>query len=116
MSETLKVPRKLAFQVEVIAMETKICEAVDGVSRGRVTVADYLAAQGLPADWRFASAFGRVAAEMFRQDYGREPSLAFQLINGHFRSVMAYRLYEVHVLATAWETYPRTACLPVLTA
>lgn len=77
----------------------------------KITVAEYLARQGLPADWRYASPFGRVTAETYRAAYRREPRKAFRLINGRFRRVMAYRPSERHVLATAWGIYPRTASL-----
>ncbi len=72
------------------------------------TVAEYLVSRGLPADWRYASPFGRIAAETYRARYHREPRHAFRLINGRFRRVMAYRASEVHVMATAWDRYPRT--------
>ena len=74
----------------------------------RTTVVEYLASRGLPADWRYASPFGRLAAEAYRATYRREPSKAWRFINGRFRRVMAYRPSEVHVLATAWDRYPRT--------
>lgn len=74
----------------------------------KITVAEYLVTRGLPANWRYASPLGRIAAETYRAAYGREPRHAFRLINGRFRRVMAYRASERHVLATAWETYPRT--------
>lgn len=74
----------------------------------RITVAEYLVQRGLPADWRYASPFGRIAAETYRAAYHREPRKAFRFINGRFRRVMAYRPSEVHVLQTAWDRYPRT--------
>ncbi|MFJ4828479.1 hypothetical protein ACIP79_00850 [Streptomyces sp. NPDC088747] len=74
----------------------------------KTTVAEYLASRGLPADWRYASPFGRLAAETYRAHYHREPRRAFRFINGRFRRVMAYRPSEVHVMATAWDRYPRT--------
>lgn len=74
----------------------------------KTTVAEYLASRGLPADWRYASPFGRIAAQIYRSRYHREPRRAFRLINGRFRRVMAYRPSEVHVMATAWDRYPRT--------
>lgn len=74
----------------------------------RTTVVEYLASRGLPADWRYASPFGRLAAEAYRAEYRREPGKAFRLINGRFRRVMAYRASEAHVMATAWDRYPRT--------
>lgn len=74
----------------------------------KLTVAEYLSRRGLPADWRYASPFGRIAAETYRARYHREPRHAFRLINGRFRRVMAYRPSEVHVMATAWDRYPRT--------
>ncbi|MGW6789972.1 hypothetical protein [Streptomyces chartreusis] len=74
----------------------------------RTTVAEYLASRGLPADWRYASPFGRLAAEAYRAEYRREPGKAFRLINGRFRRVMAYRASEAHVMALAWDRYPRT--------
>ncbi|MFF0183472.1 hypothetical protein [Streptomyces sp. NPDC005244] len=74
----------------------------------KLTVAEYLSRRGLPADWRYASPFGRLAAEIYRAAYRREPRKAFRLINGRFRRVMAYRPSEVHVMATAWDRYPRT--------
>lgn len=78
------------------------------VSR-RITVAEYLVRRGLPADWRYGSPFGRVAAEIYRSTYRREPLRAFRWINGRFRRVMAYRPPEVHVLTAAWERYGCTA-------
>ncbi|MFH8405474.1 hypothetical protein ACH4FX_11970 [Streptomyces sp. NPDC018019] len=75
----------------------------------KITVAEYLVTRGLPATWRYASPFGRIAAETYRSIYRREPRKAFRLINGRFRRVMAYRASELHVLAEAWESYPRTA-------
>ncbi|AZM51837.1 hypothetical protein DMA15_03905 [Streptomyces sp. WAC 01529] len=75
----------------------------------KTTVAEYLVTRGLPADWRYASPFGRIAAETYRSVYRREPRKAFRLINGRFRRVMAYRASERHVLDTAYEIYPRTA-------
>lgn len=77
----------------------------------RITTAEYLAQRGLPADWRYASPYGRIAAEIYRDTYRREPGRAFRLINGRFRRVMAYRPSEAHVLATAWRSYRRTATL-----
>jgi hypothetical protein len=78
------------------------------VSR-RVTVAEYLVRHGLPADWQYGSPYGRVAAEIYRSTYRREPLRAFRWINGRFRRVMAYRPFEAHVLAIAWEQYGCTA-------
>jgi hypothetical protein len=78
------------------------------VSR-KVTVAEYLVQRDLPADWRFGSPFGRVAARIYRTTYRTEPSRAFQFINGRFRRVMAYRQSELHVLAAAWAQYGSTA-------
>jgi hypothetical protein len=75
----------------------------------RTTVAEYLVQRGLPADWRFGSPLGRIAAQIYRQTYGREPGRAFRLINGRFRRVMAYRPSETHVLTAAWERYGCTA-------
>jgi hypothetical protein len=75
----------------------------------RITVAEYLAGRGLPADWRYGSPLGRVAAQIYRQTYRREPSKAWRLINGRFRRVMAYRPSETHVLAAAWDRYGCTA-------
>ncbi|WP_030777172.1 hypothetical protein [Streptomyces sp. NRRL S-920] len=75
----------------------------------KTTVAEYLATRGLPANWRYASPFGRIAAETYRSIYRREPRKAFRFINGKFRRVMAYRASERHVLDTAWDIYPRCA-------
>lgn len=75
----------------------------------RTTVAEYLVRRGLPADWRFGSPLGRVAAEIYRQTYRREPGRAFRFINGRFRRVMAYTPGERHVLAEAWDCYGRYA-------
>jgi hypothetical protein len=74
----------------------------------RTTVAEYLVQRGLPADWRYGSPLGKVAARVYRETYHHEPSRAWRLINGRFRRVMAYRPAEAHVLAEAWELYPRT--------
>lgn len=71
----------------------------------RITVAEYLVQRGLPADWRFGSPFGRVAAEVYRDTYRREPGRAFRFINGRFRRVMAYLPSEMHVLTAAWDRY-----------
>ncbi|WP_327377986.1 hypothetical protein OG393_30910 [Streptomyces sp. NBC_01216] len=79
----------------------------------RITVAEYLVRQGLPADWRYASAYGRAAARVYRQTYRREPGKAFRMIGLRFYRVMAYRPAEAHVLVAAWDQYPRTASLPV---
>ncbi|WAZ20206.1 hypothetical protein STRCI_001307 [Streptomyces cinnabarinus] len=75
----------------------------------RITVAEYLVRRGLPADWRFGSWLGRVAAEIYRDTYRREPRRAFRFINGRFRRVMAYTPGERHVLSEAWEAYGRYA-------
>jgi hypothetical protein len=75
----------------------------------RVTVAEYLVQRGLPADWRYGSWLGRVAAEIYRDTYRREPSRAFRFINGRFRRVMAYAPAERHVLTEAWDRYGRYA-------
>ncbi|GAB2714651.1 hypothetical protein [Streptomyces bullii] len=75
----------------------------------RITVAEYLGQRGLPADWRYGSPFGRVAAEIYRDTYRREPGRAFRFINGRFRRVMAYRPSEAHVLTAAWDRYGRFA-------
>ncbi|WP_137991237.1 hypothetical protein [Streptomyces vilmorinianum] len=77
----------------------------------RITVADYLAERGLPGDWRYASAYGRTVARVYRDTYRREPGKAFRLIGLRFYRVMAYRPTEAHVLADAWTLYPRTARL-----
>lgn len=74
-----------------------------------VTVADYLEQRGLPADWRFGSWLGRVAAEIYRDTYRREPCKAFRVINERTRPVMAYATSERHVLAEAWDAYGRHA-------
>ncbi|MCX3059583.1 hypothetical protein [Streptomyces beihaiensis] len=75
----------------------------------RTTVAEYLVRRGLPADWRFGSPLGRVAADIYRRTYRHEPGKAFRFINGRFRRVMAYQPAEAHVLAEAWDRYGRTA-------
>ncbi|MET9081419.1 hypothetical protein ABZX77_05860 [Streptomyces sp. NPDC004237] len=75
----------------------------------KVTVAEFLVCRGLPADWRFGSPLGRVAAQIYRQTYGAEPGRAFRFINGRFRKVMAYRPSEAHVLIAAWDRYGSTA-------
>ncbi|MER5909552.1 hypothetical protein ABT124_03350 [Streptomyces sp. NPDC001982] len=75
----------------------------------RITVAEYLVQRGLPADWRFGSPLGRVAAQIYRQTYRREPGRAFRFINGRFRRVMAYLPSETHVLTAAWDRYGCTA-------
>ncbi|MGW0993502.1 hypothetical protein ACWD5V_09360 [Streptomyces sp. NPDC002523] len=75
----------------------------------RTTVAEYLVRRGLPADWRFGSPLGRVAAEIYRQTYRREPGKAWRFINGRFRRVMAYLPSETHVLTAAWDRYGCTA-------
>ncbi|MET9122973.1 hypothetical protein [Streptomyces sp. NPDC004528] len=77
------------------------------VSR-RITVAEFLVTRGLPADWRYGSPLGRIAAQIYRDTYRREPSRAFRWINGGVRRVMAYTPAERHVLAQAWDRYPRT--------
>ncbi|MHC3474666.1 hypothetical protein ACYF6T_39055 [Streptomyces sp. 7R007] len=74
-----------------------------------ITIADYLTRHGLPADWRFGSPLGRIAAELYRDTYRREPRKAWRLINGHRRQVMAYTPDEEHILAEAWRRYPRTS-------
>lgn len=71
----------------------------------RITIADYLVQRGLPADWRFGSPLGRVAADIYRQTYHHEPSKAWRLINGRFRRVMAYLPSEKHILTDAWDRY-----------
>ncbi|WP_155054556.1 hypothetical protein [Streptomyces blattellae] len=75
----------------------------------RITVAEYLVQRGLPAGWRYGSWLGRVAAEIYRDTYRREPGKAFRFINGRFRRVMAYRPAERHVLSEAWDAYGRYA-------
>lgn len=75
----------------------------------RITVAEYLVQRGLPADWRFGSWLGRIAAEIYRDTYRREPSRAFRVINDRFRPVFAYGPAERHVLTEAWEAYGRYA-------
>jgi hypothetical protein len=75
----------------------------------RTTVAEYLVQRGLPADWRYGSPLGRVAAEIYRQTYRREPGRAWRFINGRFRRVMAYLPSETHVLTAAWGRYGCTA-------
>ncbi|MEB8338030.1 hypothetical protein [Streptomyces endophyticus] len=97
-------------------MNVKLSTAVREIAAPRITSTEFLAARGLPANWRYASPFGRVAAETYRTIYRREPTCAFLLIHGRFRRIAAYRPSEAHVLATAWEIYPRTATLPVLAA
>lgn len=77
----------------------------------RITVAEYLVQRGLPADWRYGSPLGRVAAEIYRHTYGREPGRALQLIHGRFRPVMTYQPSETHVLTAAWDRYGSTADL-----
>lgn len=77
--------------------------------RRRTTVAEYLVRRGLPADWRFGSPLGRVAAQIYRHTYRREPGKAWLFINGRFRRVMAYLPSEAHVLAAAWDQYGSTA-------
>lgn len=71
----------------------------------RTTVATFLTRNGLPADWRYASPLGRVAADIYRRTYGREPGTTWQLIHGKFRTVMAYSPSERHVLTEAWQQY-----------
>ncbi|MFJ2719409.1 hypothetical protein [Streptomyces sp. NPDC087437] len=78
----------------------------------RITVAEYLVRRGLPADWKYGSPLGRVAAQIYRQAYGREPGHAWRLINGRFRQVMTYQPGEQHVLTRAWEEYGCTAARP----
>ncbi|WP_327665032.1 hypothetical protein [Streptomyces sp. NBC_00498] len=95
-----------------VQLSNEVCE----IAAPRITVAEYLTARGIPTEWRYASPFGRVAAEAYRTIYQREPTCAFLVINGRFRRVAAYRPNEVHVLAAAWGIYPRTATLPVLAA
>jgi len=75
----------------------------------RITVAEYLVQRGLPADWRYGSPLGRVAAEIYRQTYRREPGKAFRWINGHVRTVMTYQPSEAHILTAAWDRYGCTA-------
>lgn len=79
-----------------------------GLVNRKITVAEYLTQRDLPADWRYGSPFGRIAAEIYRSTYRREPQHAFRWINGRFRRVMAYSLPERHVLAQAWSQYRRT--------
>ncbi|MBP5875692.1 hypothetical protein PV360_37055 [Streptomyces scabiei] len=74
-----------------------------------ITVADYLVQRGLPADWRFGSWLGRVAAEIYRDTYRHEPFKAFRVINDHVRPVCAYAAGESHVLSEAWDRYGRFA-------
>ncbi|MFF3848013.1 hypothetical protein [Streptomyces sp. NPDC002328] len=75
----------------------------------RITVAEFLVRRGLPADWPYGSPLGRVAARLYREAYGHEPSTAFRVIHGRFRRVMAYRSTETHILTSAWELYGSTA-------
>ncbi|MEO3978803.1 hypothetical protein [Streptomyces sp. CAU 1734] len=82
-----------------------------GLFSRKITVAEYLVMRGLPADWRFASPYGRTAAAIYRHAFQCEPGRAWRLINGRFRPVMAYRVSEISVLVEAWQTYPRTADL-----
>ncbi|WP_128803694.1 MULTISPECIES: hypothetical protein [unclassified Streptomyces] len=77
----------------------------------RTTIAEYLVQRGLPADWRFGSPLGRVAAQIYRQTYRHEPGNAWLFINGRFRRVMAYLPSEAHVLTAAWDQYGSTAGL-----
>ncbi|MGW6292459.1 hypothetical protein [Streptomyces sp. NPDC055058] len=71
----------------------------------RTTIATFLTARGMPADWRYASPLGKVAADIYRRTYGREPGTTWQLINGKFRTVMAYSAREAHVITAAWQQY-----------
>ncbi|HET6636808.1 MAG TPA: hypothetical protein VFH77_17455 [Streptomyces sp.] len=71
----------------------------------RSTVATLLRQQGLPTDWRYASPLGKVAADIYRRTYRREPGTTWQLINGRLRTVMAYSPTERHVLTQAWQQY-----------
>ncbi|MGW0582400.1 hypothetical protein ACWD25_42205 [Streptomyces sp. NPDC002920] len=75
----------------------------------RITIAEFLVRRGLPADWRYGSPLGRIAAQIYRETYGREPGRAFRWINGRFRRVMAYQPSEAHVLTAAWDQYGCTA-------
>lgn len=94
-------------------MNATVSRTVSQIVTRRITVAEYLTTRDLPADWQYASPFGRVAAETFRSIYHREPGKAFRLINGRFRKVMAYRASELHVLDIAWRRYPRTGACQV---
>lgn len=75
----------------------------------RITVADFLVQRGFPADWPYGSPLGKVAADIYRQTYRREPGRALRWINGHVRWVMAYEPSEAHVITAAWERYGRYA-------
>jgi hypothetical protein len=91
------------------AVKEALVHATGGAMNRKTTVAEYLVRRGLPADWRFGSWLGRVAAEIYRDTYGREPRNAFRFINGRFRRVMAYGPAERHVLSEAWDAYGRYA-------
>ncbi|SHI66702.1 hypothetical protein [Streptomyces sp. 3214.6] len=82
---------------------------MNAATNSRITVAEYLVQRGLPADWRYGSPLGRVAAEIYRQTYRREPGTAFRFINGRFRPVMTYQPSETHILTAAWDRYGCTA-------
>ena len=81
---------------------------MEAKSERAVTVAEFLAMRGLPIDWRYASVYGRVVAQIYRAIFRREPARTQILLNGKFRPVMAYAPDEAFVLEAAWAACEHT--------
>jgi hypothetical protein len=77
-------------------------------NRAVLTAADYLAALGADSEFRrrFSSSFGRVAAKVYRAEYGTEPArIGWAVAHGRLTPVFAY---TAAVLEKAAVTYVRT--------
>lgn len=80
---------------------------IAAMNAGRWTAADYLEAIGFPEAERYASAFGRKAAEAWRTAHGTDPYAACAAyVNGRIRLVFGYPDTGILQMA-AWE-YKRT--------
>lgn len=69
----------------VIGHMDRAIVAARNTNAGLMTVGEYLRGIGYPEAERYASAFGRACAKVYRQNHGVEPQRLYAAVNGRIR-------------------------------
>lgn len=91
----------------VIGHHDRAAVAAHNANTGLMTVGEYLHGIGFPEADRYASAFGRACAKVYRRNHHGEPLTVYAIGNGRIRLMYGYA--NVADLLAGAEAYKRTA-------
>lgn len=91
----------------VIGHRDRAIVAAHNANTGLMTAVQYLHGIGFPDPDRYASAFGRACAKVYRRTHHAEPATVYAIGNGRIRLMYGYA--DVADLLAGAEAYKRTA-------